>query len=504
MRSEATCYHRHRKDREYLSDSKNKRVIILGSGFAGIEILKRLQNEFRDDDRVEIILVSKDNFLLFTPMLPEVSIGMIETRDIVTSVRIFCKGATFYQSVVKSIDFTKREVVIANIIGNQYDYDRMHSHVLYYDYLVIALGSETNFFGNKELEKHSFTMKSIDDALILRNHIINVLEQASLEVNEHIQNGILKSEVLAADIEYLCKSLLTFVVVGGGFSGIETIGALNDFIRETTKVFYKGINTKDVRVLLINGDDKILDEVGDELGKFALQKLKERGVEFILNRFVDKVSKNYLKLDNGLTIPSYTIVWTAGVIPGSLVKNLRCKHDKDGRIVVNGYLQLDEYHEVYAVGDCASITDLKTGQPYPATAQHAIREGKIAAHNIITKLNSELNRKYTYKIKKKKPKTFTYKTRGMMAEMGKRVGVATILGLKFKGLLAWWLWRTFYLAQVPTVRKRLKVILNWSLDTLYKPDVAMIQRVKGNYDINLSDCAEPDRKERERNNSDIH
>src|ERR687891_1753067 len=263
MQSESMGYHQpqeHRRNgqQEYNTGLKNKRVVILGSGFAGIEVLKRLQKEFRDDDRVEIILISKDNFLLFTPMLPEVSIGMIETREIVTSVRIFCKGATFYQSVVKSIDFTKREVVIANIIGNQYDYDRMHSHVLYYDYLVIAVGSETNFFGNKELEKHSFTMKSIDDAIILRNHIINVLEQASLEVNEHIQNGVLKSEVLATDIEYLYKSLLTFVVVGGGSSGIETIGALNDFIRETTKVFYKGINTKDVRVLLLTEMTKFL------------------------------------------------------------------------------------------------------------------------------------------------------------------------------------------------------------------------------------------------------
>ena len=500
-KSESMDYHQpqeHRRNgqQEYNTGLKNKRVVILGSGFAGIEVLKRLQKEFRDDDRVEIILISKDNFLLFTPMLPEVSVGMIETRDIVTPVRIFCKRATFYQSFVKSIDFTRRKVTIANIIGNQYDYDDIHNHILYYDYLVIALGSVTNFFGNKDLEKYSFTMKSIDDALILRNHIINVLEQASLEVREHAKNGTIKKDLQTAETEYLYKSLLTFVVVGGGFSGIETVGTVNDFIRETTKVFYKNINDQDVRILLINGDDKVLDEVGDDLGKFAVQKLKERGVEFMLDTFVNKVSKNCLNLDNDKTIPSYTIVWTAGVTPGSLVKNLECKHDKDGRIVVNSYLQLDDHREVYAIGDCASITDLKFGKPYPPTAQHAIREGRIAAHNMITEINRELKKDHKYKIKRK-PKAFTYKTRGMMAEIGKKTGVATVFGLKFKGFIAWWLWRTFYLAQVPTTRKRLKVILDWSLDTLYKPDVAMIQRMKRNHYPNLFDHGNLHKEERE-------
>ena len=190
------------------------------------------------------------------------------------------------------------------------------------------------------------------------------------------------------------------MIVGGGFSGVETVGAVNDFIRETIKAYYKNINDRDVLILLINGDNKILSEVGDELGKFAVHKLKERGIEFMLNTFVNKISKNCLNLDNGMAIPSYTIVWTAGVTSGRLVKGLQCKHDKDGRIVVNSFLCLDEHPEVYAVGDCASVTDLKTGMPYPPTAQHAIREGRIAAHNIIMKINSGLKGKHKFKIKK--------------------------------------------------------------------------------------------------------
>jgi NADH:ubiquinone reductase (H+-translocating) len=402
---------------------RTKHIVILGSGFAGIEALKRLQKEFQHDDSVKITLVSKDNFLLFTPMLPEVSVGMIETRDIVTPVRVFCTKATFYQSIVRSINLKNKEIIITHSIGNQFSHHQIHNHLLSYDYLVIALGSKTNFFGINELEKRSFTMKTIDDALILRNHIINVLEQASLEEQEYrekINNET--NNIQIRDERELINSLLTFVVAGGGFSGIETIGAINDFVRETRTAFYNNINPKDLRILLINADDKILAEVDNELGTFALQKLKERGIEFILDSPVKGASKNYVKLDNDMVIQTYTLVWTAGVTVSDLVRKLECQHAKDGRILVNNHLHIDDYPEVYAVGDCALITDPKTGKPYPPTAQHAIREGKIAAQNIIININSELmnDKKGTTK----REKIFSYKTRGMMAEIGKRTGVA--------------------------------------------------------------------------------
>ncbi|HZD34269.1 MAG TPA: NAD(P)/FAD-dependent oxidoreductase [Nitrososphaeraceae archaeon] len=461
--------------------NRPKHIIILGSGFAGIETLRRLQKKFKDDNRVELTLVSKDNFLLFTPMLPEVSVGMIETRDIITPVRVFCKKATFYQSIIKSIDLKKKEVVIANLIGNQYDHHRTQIHVLNYDYAVIALGGVTNFFGNRELERYTLTMKSIDDALILRNHIINVLEQASLEEGENKAEHIFQKEdnqPQGYNDDLTKKSLLTFVVVGGGFSGIETVGALNDFVRETITTFYKNIDNKDIRVVLIEGEDKIMSEVDSELGTFVLKRLEERGVEFILNTFVDSASKDHIRLASGITIPTYTIVWTAGLTVSMLIKNLECEHAEDGRILVNNYLQLCDNPRVYALGDCAYIMDTKTGRPYPPTAQHAIREGKIAAQNLITSIYNELNQ-IEQKSKERKLKEFNYKSRGKMAEIGKRIGVADIFGLTFKGFVAWWLWRTFYLAQVPTRRKKIKIILDWSLDTIFRPDVAMIKRIKG-------------------------
>lgn len=432
-----------------------KKILILGSGFAGIEVLKRVQKKFKNKENVKITLVSKDNFLLFTPMLPEVASGMIETRHIVTPVREFCKKAKFYEATVESIDFRNEGVTIAHSIGRQSSPSDWDQHVLKYDYLVIALGSENNFFGMSDAQKHAFTMTSIADAITLRNHIINILEQANLdEANTSLR-----------------KSLLTFIVVGGGFNGIETIGELNHFVREGIKKYYKNILMTDVRTVLISASDKILEQIDGQLGRYALEKLKQEGVEFMLNHQVKSATSNSVKLDDGTTIESYTLVWSAGVTPSKLIKELECEHDRGHRIITNSYLQVPGYDGVYALGDCASIIDPHTGKPYPPTAQHAIREAKVAANNIIKSLkkgkasNNDSNRE-----------KFDYKTKGMMAEIGKRTGVATLFGIKVRGFAAWWLWRTYYLAQLPTTKKKLKVMGDWTSDLIFKPDVAMIKR----------------------------
>jgi NADH dehydrogenase len=428
-------------------------VVILGSGFAGIEVLKKLQKEYDDNSSIEITLISKDNFILFTPMLPEVASGMIETRNIVTPVRSFCKKAKFYEAKVESIDLDNKQLTLTHVIGRQSHPNDWREHIVKYDYLVIALGSENNFFKMSDVKRWSFTMKSINDAIILRNHIINVLEQASLE-EDNIEPR---------------KSLLTFVVAGGGFNGVETVGAINDFIRESIKDYYKNIHMSEVRVILIDSNEKLLAEVDEELGEFALEKLKVSGVEFMMKCPVTGATPNTIMLYNGTIIPCYTLIWSAGVTPSKLVAELPCEHDRGHRIVANNYLEVPGYNGVYVLGDCASITDPNTGKPYPPTAQHAIRQGKVAAKNIISALKGEKGDKNKIK--------FDYKTKGMMAEIGRRDGVA-ILFNKFKlhGFLAWWLWRTYYLANLPTARKKLKVLGDWSSDLIFKPDVSMITR----------------------------
>jgi NADH dehydrogenase len=429
-----------------------KHILILGSGFAGIEVVKRVQKKFKNNKNVKITLVSKDNFLLFTPMLPEVASGMIETRHIATPVREFCGKARFYEASVESIDLDNKQIVITHAIGRQSNPSAWDQHVLKYDYLVVALGSENNFFKMSDIQKHSFTMKNIDDAIILRNHIINVLEQANLE--EHNKD--------------LRKSLLTFVVVGGGFNGVETVGAINDFVRESIKEYYKNIYMTEVKVKLVHTGDKLLEQVDEELGTFALGKLKTEGVEFIMNTHVVGATPCTVKLDDdkNTIIPCYTLIWTAGVTPSKLIADLPCEHDKGHRIIANNYLEVPGHDGVYALGDCASIRDPHTGKPYPPTAQHAIRQGKVAAKNIISAINGNANKK----------RKFDYETKGMMAEIGKRTGVATILGIKSHGFAAWWLWRTYYLGNLPTIKKKLKVMGDWTSDLISKPDVAMIKR----------------------------
>src|SRR5919199_3943430 len=304
-------------------DKKFTRILILGSGFAGIEVLKRLQRKFRKKNNIDITLVSRDNFLLFTPMLHEVSSGMIEIRHIVTPVRTFSKKANFYEANVQSIDLQNKKVIVTHKIGKLSEPTPYKQHVLEYDYLVIALGSETSFFGMDDIKRHSFTMKTIDDAIVLRNHVLNMLEQASFEQED--------SE--------LRKSLLTFVVVGGGFGGVETVGELNDFIKETIREFYKNISISDMKIILVNSHDKILPELGEELGNFALQKLKERGVQFIMNTQVKGATATTAILDDGTVIATYTLVWTAGVHPSKTISNLPCDHDKHHRIICNNYLE---------------------------------------------------------------------------------------------------------------------------------------------------------------------
>lgn len=426
------------------------RILILGGGFAGIEVLRQLQKAFQNDIGIDITLVSRDNFFLFTPMLPEISSGMIETRHIVTPLRVFCNRAKFYEADVESIDLDNKQVVISHRIGKQTNPIEWRSHILKYDYLLIALGSETNFFGMDGAAKQAFTLKSLGDAIVLRNHVINMLEQADIEHE---------------DLD-LRKSLLTFVVVGGGFSGVEIVGELNDFVLDSIKNFYHNLQKTYTRIVLVNSGGRILPEVTEELAEFALQKIRKNGVEVLLNTRVIEITTYSVRLDNGIDISTQTIIWAGGGKPQSLLSALSCEHDKSGRIVTNNFLEVPGYTDsIMALGDCACITDPNTGKPCPPTAQHAIRQGKVAAINLISTIKDQENNK----------KAFDYKTKGVMALIGRRNGVGILLGFKVHGFIAWWFWRSYYLLNLPTVEKKLRVMVDWFIDLFFKRDVTRLK-----------------------------
>src|SRR6058998_3401989 len=426
------------------------RILILGGGFAGIEVLRQLQKTFQNDIRIDITLVSRDNFFLFTPMLPEISSGMIETRHIVTPLRAFCNRAKFYETEVESIDLGNKEVVITHRIGKPTNPIEWRSHILKYDYLVISLGSETNFYGISEAAKQAFTLKSLGDAIVLRNHVISMLEQADIEHE---------------DLD-LRKRLLTFVVVGGGFSGVEIVGELNDFILDSIKYFYHNLQKSYARIILINSGGRILPEVTEDLADFALREIRKNGVEVLLNTRVVEVTSDNVKLDQGTIITTQTIIWAGGGKPQTLLSALSCEHDKSGRIMTNNYLEVAGYTDsIMALGDCACVTDPNTGKPYPPTAQHALRQGKVAAINLISKIKAQENHK----------ETFDYKTKGVMTLIGKRNGVGVILGHKVHGFAAWWFWRSYYLVNLPTVEKKLRVLVDWIIDLFFKRDVTRLK-----------------------------
>jgi NADH dehydrogenase len=383
-------------------------------------------------------------------MLPEISSGMIETRHIVTPLRAFCNRAKFYETQIESIDLENKKVVITHRIGKLTNPLEWRNHILKYDHLVIALGSETNFYGISGASKQAFTLKSLGDAIILRNHVINMLEQADIEHEDlHLRN-----------------KLLTFVVVGGGFSGVEIVGELNDFIVDSIKYFYHNLQKSFVRVILVNAGGRILPEVTEDLSDFALKIIRKNGVEVILNARVIEVNSETVKLNEGTTFTTQTVVWAGGGKPHNLLSTLSCEHDKSDRIMTNNYLEVSGHVDsAMAVGDCACITDPRTGKPYPPTAQHALRQGKIAAKNLIVKINGQESNK----------ESFNYKTKGVMTLIGKRNGVGIILGHKVHGFVAWWFWRSYYLSNLPTVEKKLRVSVDWMIDLFFKRDVTRLK-----------------------------
>ncbi|HET6799707.1 MAG TPA: NAD(P)/FAD-dependent oxidoreductase [Nitrososphaeraceae archaeon] len=470
-----------------------KRILILGGGFAGVEVLRRLQDRFQNDVSIDITMVSKDNFLLFTPMLHEVASGMIETRHIVTPIRAFCNRAKFYAARVKLIDLKNKQITIesptftsftsiaatsAPTIINREEHayadpsvvseeksDEERKYKLSYDYLVIALGSETKFFGMADIEEHSLTIKSWNDAIIIRNHVIHKLEQAELLLRQQ-HSYANNNNNLNSPEKNNRESLLTFVIVGGGFAGVETAGELNEFLRDVAKDYYHNIEPKDIRVIIIQSGNRLLPEMSEELAEFAMRKLIQSGVEVILNTRVIGATTNSVKLNDDRAISTSTIIWSGGVASNPITEELPCEHDKkSGRIIVDKFLEIQGYPGVFAIGDCAFIIDPNTGHPYPPTAQHAIREGTAVANNIISMIEGKTSNK----------KIFDYKTKGMMATIGKRNGVGAILGIEVQGFIAWWIWRTYYLANLPTLQKKIRVMADWTLDVFFKRDVTMLR-----------------------------
>ncbi|MBS0149882.1 MAG: NAD(P)/FAD-dependent oxidoreductase [Nitrospira sp.] len=414
--------------------SSNKpRVLILGGGFGGMYTALEFERALARGANVDVTLVNHDNFFLFTPMLHEVAASDLDITNIVSPIRKLLRRVTFFHGEIEAVDLVQQRVGVSH--GHE-----KHCHSLPYDHLVLALGSTTNFFEIPGLANRAFTMKSLSDAIALRNHLIANLEEADFECGTSQRTG-----------------LLNFVVAGGGFAGVETIAAMNDFLREAVR-FFPHLREDMLRIMLVSSGPVILPELGKKLGIYAQRKLAEQKIDIRLNCKVVAVKDQDVTLSDGSTMTTNTLVWTAGTSPHALLNTLPCEKTK-GRLLVNEYLEVPGWPGVWALGDCALVPDRRTGAFHPPTAQHALREGQIAAQNILAT------------VRKGWKKPFVYSTIGLLAPIGKRTGVANILGVNFSGFIAWWLWRTIYLMKLPRFEKKVLVALDWTLDVLFSKDL---------------------------------
>jgi NADH:ubiquinone reductase (H+-translocating) len=408
------------------------RILILGGGFGGVYTALRLEQRLPRDGSIAITLVNRDNFFLFTPMLHEVAASDLDLTHIVSPIRSLLTKTQLFTGDVTGIDLDARRVTVAHGSAS-------HEHVFDYDHLVLALGSTTNFHGLPGLETHALCMKSLSDAIGVRNRLIGHLEEADGEG--------------AAERE----RLLTFVVAGGGFAGVETVAGINDFVREAL-TWYPRLRETPIRMVLVHGGAELLPELGDSLGGYARRKLTARGVEVHTNVHVSGVTGEDVRLSNGQTIQSRFVLWTAGVSPHPLLARLPIALDR-GRVVVDDAMRVAERPGVWALGDCAVIPNPRTGKPHPPTAQHAIRAGRVLADNILATIAGRPVR------------PFRFSTIGQLAAIGRRTGVARVFGITFSGFPAWWLWRTVYLLKLPRLDRKVRVALDWTLDLFFRKDI---------------------------------
>jgi NADH:ubiquinone reductase (H+-translocating) len=418
-----------------------KHVVILGGGFGGVYAAIEFEKTLARDSDVCVTLVNRENFFLFTPMLHEVASGDLDMTNIVSPIRKLLRRVEFFHGEVESIDLGQRQIHL--IHG-----DTRHGHTLPYDHLVLALGSTTNFFGLPGLAERALTMKTLGDAIFLRNRMIAHLEEANFEC-------------AAPEREML----LTFVVAGGGFAGVETIAGMNDFIRQALP-FYPHLRPGMLRLVLVHSGPEILPELGEQLGRYANEKLSERGVEIRTNVKAVEMSEDNVRLSDGTNITSTTLVWTAGTAPNPLLAALPCK-TKGGRLLVNEFLEVPDWPGVWALGDCALIPDSLTGGYHPPTGQHAMREAAVAARNVTAAFRGAAKQ------------SFRFKTIGLLAAIGRRTGVARIMGFNFSGVIAWSMWRGVYLSKLPRIEKKLRVVLEWLLDIIFTKDLVQFQTIRG-------------------------
>jgi NADH dehydrogenase len=409
------------------------KIVILGGGFGGVTVARHLERLCKHRQDVEIVLVSRDNFLVMTPLLFEVCSGALDFRHCSFPIRAFLRTTRFVEATVQGIDLDRR---VVHLTAEGETSERG------YDQLVLALGGMTN---RKMIpgSEHAFTFKNLADALLLRNHIIERFERADVEPDRDRK-----------------RRQLTFVIIGGGLVGVELFGELTAFA-DGIAALYKHVNRDEVRFVLLQGGDRLMPEIDPKLAAYGTSVLRNRrGADIRTGAKVQTIEPGRVHLP-GEMIEAETIILAAGIIPSPVLADLTVEKDKHGHIVVDGTMRCPSHPEVWALGDCASVPS-PDGRPYPYLAQHALREAKVLARNVAGVLDG------------RPPQPFVYDTMGMMGSLGHGKAFGQLLNVRVRGVLAWFVRRTYYLLQMPGWLRRLRIMIDWTFALLFPPDIVKI------------------------------
>lgn len=409
------------------------KIVIIGNGFGGVYALKNLHKLFKNDKRVEVSMVGEKNYFLFTPLLHEVATGGINPNNIIEPIRevLGCCLSNFYLGVAEEINLTYKTVKVGESIVS-------------YDYLILASGSTTNFYNIPGAEKYSFTLKSIEDAVKIKNHCITQTEKAS-----HVEDRDTR------------KKMLKFIVVGGGPTGVELSAELEELIRENLSGYYAKEIIEDVSIVLMQKGGELVPSLSLKARQKSLEVLTKKGIEVMLDGEVVEVTDSFIITNKDKKIFTETVIWVAGIKPKELKFDQKVEQSSDKRLIVNECLQISNYNEVFAIGDIALSVD-KNNIPLPSLAQVAEKESLVVAKNIKLLINN------------KNPEKFTYKSSGNLLSIGRWMAIGEINDFIFSGHIAWWFWRTVYLFKLISWRKKVKVALDWTINLFSPRDISQI------------------------------
>ncbi|MET8144701.1 NAD(P)/FAD-dependent oxidoreductase [Sphaerisporangium sp. NPDC005288] len=425
-------------------DQKAKHILIVGGGYVGLYTGLRLQRQLRDElrsGRVRITIVSPQSYMTYQPFLPEAAAGNLSPRHVVAPLRRVLNRVRILNGKVTKVHHANKSVTFEPSTGPAKE--------LTYDVLVMAAGSVSRTLPIPGLKDAAIGFKTVGEAIALRNRVLALFDRAD-----------------STDDEQVRRRALTFVVVGAGFAGVEALAELEDMARDAVR-YYDTLNESDLRWVLVEASDRILPEVGPEMGKWTLEELRERGIEVKMRTLLESCEGGHVMLSDGDRFESATIVWTAGVKASPVVNAGDLPLDERGRVKTTTRLTVAGVKDAFAAGDVAGVPDMTNpGQFCAPNAQHAVRQAKVLADNIVRHLKDRPLREYRHKYV------------GSVAGLGLHKGVANVYGIKLHGFPAWFMHRTYHLSRVPTLNRKVRVVADWTLALFFKRETLSLGEIE--------------------------